>query len=509
MRVPSQLATLCMTVLAIASANWSSAQSSRYAVLEPDVRVAVDAKELASIVASAHLFSWGGIFDTGWQICSSPDVHLELQNPSLLLRGWNSLVDGNGVVAFRLMGNPKIFTNDSGCGSLGLTGRCAVDGCSADVVPGFGALNAKCTLFGVQVVNDLLAFPSPIVVASSVPFELPRESQKNESGETSLEFGSYENRTWKPAADRFVRNIPLRATPRGFGGSPLIPCSANQEEPVCDKQICGVPYGESSSLMRRNVDRIAIDVALPPPTYSVWNSETEAEAGLSASDPIKAGDLAGLAFSKRALQGDSNGSGLLQRVLPIRIFGYQMAGSVKVNFELILVEASAAVGSWNSSEAILVSFGVAGAKAWLDSAPAVRVDLRKVGVEGVIGLPTFRPGQKPGTADVVLDVRQFRVGFATVIGNLKVCCESIDLQKPLESFVGSLARYIGPGPLLPDCIQTGDQRLRAARDCAGKRKGWLSAERPDKNPTIALDFARASSRIDKDGNLLISVPRVR
>jgi len=50
-----------------------------------------------------------------------------------------------------------------------------------------------------------------------------------------------------------------------------------------------------------------------------------AERELNASSPLRPGDLAGLRIGRRLLLGDASSVGFLQKILPIRVFGYQMA----------------------------------------------------------------------------------------------------------------------------------------------------------------------------------------
>jgi hypothetical protein len=504
---------IAVGLLLMAFTAYPSGQPAPFSVPQPDVRLAINATLFRRLVQLANGFSWGGVYHNNGIICTSPDVHLELQNPDLLVRSWNSWVDGNGALHLRLAGSPKIFTNDNGCLSLGLVGQCSIDGCTTSLLPGFGQLNARCTLFGATVVNDELVFPNPLALAGSVPIDLPSKPIPSGSGEIQLEFGHFVGDRWfrDPAPHR--RDVMLLSTARGLQGLPLKSqtCSDGQDPSTCDDPVCGVPKDAAHTLSRRESGAIVLDVSLWPQRFSAAVDAAAATAALDANNPLRSNDLVGVSISRRLLIGDTDGGGFFQKILPIRVSGYQVISGTRVEFELFLTQVRAAYGRLGQSDAVELSFDVSRARFWDSATPSLAVAIDEVHAEAISTLPVFGVDtQQPGQATLSFALKQFRLGVKGKLGALSVCFTSDELAAQLEHMIGAIARYQGPGPLLPACINAGNDRMTASQACPdGIQQGRMSAEHPEKNLRITLDIGAASSRLDASGNWAVSVPLVQ
>jgi hypothetical protein len=506
-----QRRTLLLVTLVASVIAPDKVKAQSFNVPTPDLRVALNAEMFTRMVALTDGYGWGGNYDRHANPCNSPDVHLELQKPSMLFRSWSSLVDGNGGLHIRITGTPKVYTNDGGCGNVSGTASCSIDGCFTSLVPGFALLGASCRFFGIEMFRDVIVVPSPLQLVSQIPIELPTQPVPNGAGEISFEFGSFVRDKWERALRPHSRVVTLEAAPRGLGGQPLKgACKSGQDPTECDDAVCSVPKSLQHGILRRESSTAVLDSYVAPRRFQTFSDVNTAETQLNSGSPIQPTHLAGIRIGKRFMLGDDGGGGFFQRVLPIRVFGHQMSGKQKVNFEFFLTKVTGKFGQWNNSDSIELSFVVSQPTAWLESNSQAKVAIKTIGIEAVATLPQFRPDRNPQPNETEpalfeMSLVQFRVGFHVDLGTAHICFESKKLEEALKTISGPLARYAGPGPLLPDCLEA-DANIRAFRACKdGRRDGFVSAERPERNLVVRLDIGRASSKL-VDGDWMTSVP---
>lgn len=480
-----------------------------YNVLQPDISLAVDSQQLSQMVAKSDGFSWGGWYENNGDACKNPDVHLEIQAPRLLLRSWTSFVDGNGGISARISGTPKVFTNSQSCWGIGVPAKCEVQGCYASTIPGFALLNAKCDLFIREIFRGLIPVPSPVELISNIPLTVPKEPIKQKKGEISFELGNFVDDNWVPTFPANRKTLGIQPVVHGMGGKPLLrPCQPNEDPWGCDTDVCNISRTEPYTASRRLPKIIAFDGSLNPRKFVTFNTLDKAEQQFNSSAPIiKPSHFAGVRIGKRFLLGDDSSGGFFQKVLPIQVSGYQMAGKRKVDFRFYLTAANATFGIWQGKDAIAMGFVVFRPEAWLDSDPQHTVGIKEISVHSISTLPQPAPDPiNPKSAVIQSSVVQFEIGFKVKIGTISVCFESRDLEKPLKTLYGSVARYVGPGALYPVCLNA-DPLVHPASSCPdGVTDGRISAEHPEKNVVITLDVSRAESWLDPSGDWMISVP---
>jgi len=484
----------------------SSLRAQSDLVPDPDIRLSIDGTQLANAVRNVNGWSWSGEYVTGSRICSSPDVHLELQDPDLLIRGAMSWSGGATAVDTRIIGKPKIFTNDSGCLSLGLTASCDVSGCASPVFTSDLLYGITCTFLGVKFLSQTLILPSPLTAMQSVPVTLP---PPDAASGFDLSFVTFRNGKWETFPNPRSKQVTFLEVLRTVGGNALKPtgCTIGQDPRTCDDPVCGVDKIGNGLLERRDVTRILLDLALPPQHAKPFaNSALAEQAWIAGEDTLHSGDFAGVSIGPRFLLGDSAGSGIFQHILPVRIAGErQVSNTETVQFEVFLTEARIAFGNENGTDILLLSLVVGESNAWLKGKrDTTLVKVGKVGVDATATLPRFTADGN--AANLEMELRNARLWLSTKVGQFSVCIEGDKIgDAGLTKF--SLARYVGPQNLLPTCIDVGISGVTADSNCPeGGRTGRLSAEHPDRNVSLALDLGRAKSSFAPSRRWRVSMP---
>ena len=491
-------------------ATMVTASDAPYVAPDADVRVVINAATLRSIMTSADGILWGGRWNKGGVICSSPDIHFELQGPDLWMRGWSNWVNANGALHALILGTPKVFTNDSGCGAIGLAAGCRIQGCVNDFVPGVMLLSGNCKSFGFDIWRDVIPLPSPLSLSQQLAFDLPAGPQKIDGGEINYEFGRFNGNTWETSFTPANKRIPMLTVPRPTGGRALAPnmCQVADDPRTCDDPICNMPKSTPHVEMRRELATMGFDLFLQPAAAQSVATEAAAEAKLQESDPLLANDFVGVSFSSRFLTGDQAGAGFFQRLLPVRVFGHKEVDSKVVEFQFFLTDARMQLGTMAGKDVVLASLGITQAEAWLKDDSSKRARIEKIGAEAAVTLPTFVVDPSDPTKAVLdMSVLQMAFGISTNIGSVKLCIESTNMATAFSHAIAPVARYLGPAKLFPDCIDADIPNFTAFQRCAdGKQDKRMSLERPERNPTLALDVTHAKSRIH-GGYWMISIPR--
>lgn len=475
-------------------------------VPEPDIRVAVNADLLRAKIAAADGWQWSGEYYRGGSACSSPDVHVELQRPALLVRGVNDLIGGAAALHLRITGTPKVYTRDTGCLQLGLSANCTVQGCTSETYNVFNIpLSAQCYApFGVRVRQELpvrLPLRTNPVVTATLPPPGPG---------SGLEFGSLQENRWRAAVPPNKRSVLLTQTARALGGTDLRACTGDLKPPACDDDICSTFSLTAARVSKRDAAVVAVDTSVVPEEKVAVVDAGEAAARLGADETLLPGTFAGISFSQRLLRGDAGRNGLIQRLLPIRLFGTRKVSGHRIGYEAIVTDARVVPGTIRGSEALSVAFVVEQATAWEEGKRrSTEVKIDRISLSAIATLPRFT--RQDSTAIVSLSVEQLKLTLSTKVGDVELCLDREDLTSALGPLVLPIARYVGPAKLLPDCLDVGDNNMTANRACLddGERVGRMSADFPERNISLTLDLGAASSGYSRSGRWLLGAPSAR
>ncbi len=474
--------TYLLSVLCIGSAC-SAAAAETYRVPEHDLRIALDLSPLVQGLAGLE----GAYYRAHWSGCK-PGGHILVDvhsRPELQLTPTRHWIDAR--IGAELLLRTTFHADLQGPACHPSVGsNCSLTGCLGPLSrPGALDLTGQCVFTPLGLIS--FAFPIsvalPTVLYEGLSLSLNPINETTSGRWTRMEFGTLSGGTWTPTGTTLVIPLLINTTVVGASSARTLIIDATIGQRVRRVAFADEPAAEAA---------VAADMPL-------WDNSS---LGVSVGIPF---------FSASAMQAANKG-GLVDRLLPMKIYGQESASGEAsqeiFGYELYVDTAVVVLQPNPAGGAAVSTFSVQQPRIWKIN-PSTNQRENGIIHNAAAHVTLSQPILDSSTGQLSLAVREFAISIDATFGSQRVHLAPAHLESVLNGGViplGDLRPTFKPE--LPQCVDVGGDTVEAWSACPdGHQTGRLSFQTPEKVPQWTLQSDQVRARIANQA-LQVSVPIV-